>query len=78
MAGLIFSKEYPIVTINDIARIAKVDKSTVSRALQNSKRISKAVREKIQQLAKELNYYPNASAYSLRKKINHSSSLVLP
>ncbi|MBU1077547.1 MAG: LacI family transcriptional regulator [Spirochaetes bacterium] len=65
-------------TINDIARIAGVDKSTVSRALNNSERISKKVREKIKKIAKELNYYPNASAYSLRKKVNRSIAVVFP
>lgn len=67
-----------MVTINDIAKIAGVDKSTVSRALNNSERISKKVREKIKKIAQDLNYYPNASAYSLRKKMNRSIAIVLP
>lgn len=33
---------------------------------------------RIQKIARELNYYPNASAYSLKKKMNHSIALVLP
>ncbi len=67
-----------MVTINDIAKIVGVDKSTVSRALNDSERISKKVRDKIKKIAKDLKYYPNASAYSLRKKVNRSIAVVLP
>ena len=67
-----------LTTINDIAKKLGVDKSTVSRALNDNKRISKKVREKVQKAAKKLNYFPNASAYSLRKKMNRSLAIVMP
>ncbi len=67
-----------IITLKDIARIAGVDISTVSRALNNSERISKPVREKIHKIAKELNYVPNASAFSLKKKMNRAIAIVTP
>jgi len=53
------------ITIRDIAKIAKVAPSTVSRALNNKGRMSNATRERIRQLAQELGYHPNISAKSL-------------
>jgi len=53
------------VTIKDIARIANVSHTTVSRALNNSPFIKQETRIKIQALAKEMNYLPNYNARSL-------------
>lgn len=56
------------VTINDIAKAAKVSPSTVSRTIANNPRISERTREKIYKLMKEMNYHPNMIARSLAKK----------
>lgn len=56
------------VTINDIAKAAKVSPSTVSRTIANNPRISERTREKIFKLMKEMNYHPNMIARSLAKK----------
>ncbi|WP_125153550.1 LacI family DNA-binding transcriptional regulator [Clostridium rectalis] len=53
------------VTIKDIARIANVSHTTVSRALNNSPFINEETKAKIMTIAKELNYVPNFSAKSL-------------
>lgn len=53
------------ITIKDIAKAANVSYSTVSRALKNSPKISAKTIEKIQRIAKELNYIPNAVAREL-------------
>ena len=53
------------ITIKDVARAANVSYSTVSRALKNSPKISAKTIEKIQRIAKELNYIPNAVAREL-------------
>ncbi len=53
------------ITIFDIARIAKVSHSTVSRALNNSPLISEKTREKIKTIAEELHYTPNMAAKNL-------------
>ena len=53
------------VTIKDIAKIANVSHTTVSRALNNSPYINEETKAKIKTLAKELNYVPNYSAKSL-------------
>lgn len=53
------------VTIKDIAKLANVSHTTVSRALNNSPYINEETKSKILELAKELNYVPNYSAKSL-------------
>ncbi|WP_077859160.1 LacI family DNA-binding transcriptional regulator [Clostridium sp. BL-8] len=53
------------VTIKDIAKIANVSHTTVSRALNNSPYINEDTKIKIKTLAKELNYVPNYNAKSL-------------
>lgn len=53
------------VTIKDIARLAQVSHTTVSRALNDSPLINTETKEKIKQLAQELGYTPNFSAKSL-------------
>lgn len=53
------------VTIKDIALVAGVSHSTVSRALNDSPRISDATKDKIKNLAKLMNFEFNAGARSL-------------
>lgn len=53
------------ITIKDIARIAKVSHTTVSRALNDSPLINDKTKNKIKKIAEELNYSPNVNAKSL-------------
>jgi len=50
------------VTLNDVAREADVAVSTVSRALSNPERVSRATREHVQAVARRLGYQANRSA----------------
>ncbi|MBU2870755.1 LacI family DNA-binding transcriptional regulator [Colwellia sp. E2M01] len=59
----------------DIAFRAGVSQSTVSRALRNSPLVNEATREKIQAIAKELNYKVDKNASSLRSQ--HSDTIAL-
>ncbi|RYX85536.1 LacI family transcriptional regulator [bacterium] len=53
------------VTQQDIANIAGVHKMTVSDALKGTGRVDPSTRERIQQIARELNYVPNPAARAL-------------
>lgn len=53
------------VTIYDIARLAKVSKSTVSRVITNRTNISEAARERVLEAIKTLNYQPSKLARAL-------------
>ena len=53
------------VSIKDIARAAGVSHSTVSRALGDSPLVSAGTKERIQLLAREMGYSPDAQARSL-------------
>ena len=54
------------ITMKDIAEALGVSIATVSRALNNSSRISEKRRKEIQEYAKEHNFLPNAIAETLR------------
>lgn len=53
------------VSIKDIARVADVSHSTVSRALSDSPLVSAETKSRIQDLAREMSYSPDAQARSL-------------
>ena len=62
----------------DIARLAGVHASTVSRALAGSPLVAKSVREKILRIARSQGYKVNAAARSLRLQRTESVSVVIP
>ncbi len=67
-----------VQTLDDIARLAKVSKSTVSRALNDSPLLSQKTKERIQTLAKKHNFSINASARNLRVQQSHTIAFVTP
>jgi DNA-binding LacI/PurR family transcriptional regulator len=62
----------------DIARLAGVSTSTVSRALADSPLIPAALREEIVNLAQAHGYVVNQSARSLRLRKTHTINIVIP
>jgi DNA-binding LacI/PurR family transcriptional regulator len=54
-----------VPTIYDIARVANVSKSTVSRVLNNQQNISEEARSRVLKAMEELNYHPNKLARAL-------------
>jgi LacI family transcriptional regulator len=65
-------------TLKDIATILGVSTATVSRALRDSYEIGPATKKKVAELAKQLNYFPNPYASSLRKGRSKTIAVVLP
>ncbi|QFY63780.1 LacI family transcriptional regulator (plasmid) [Rhizobium grahamii] len=62
----------------DVARLAGVAISTVSRALANPGRVNEKTRQKIDAAAKQLGYTPNAMARGLRVGKSNIIMIVLP
>lgn len=60
----------------EIAYLAGVSQPTVSRALRGSKSVSKATREKIEAIARQLNYTVDKNASSLRTQRSNTLALL--
>jgi DNA-binding LacI/PurR family transcriptional regulator len=69
-------KTTPVRTICDIARLAGVSKSTVSRALNDSPLIGDETKDRVRALAREHKFVMNASARRLSLKQSHVIGLM--
>src|SRR5690606_27812202 len=74
----VFMSDKRMQTIKDIAQLANVSKSTVSRALNNSQLISQETRDRIQAIAREHNFRINAPARNLSLRQSRTIALVTP
>lgn len=66
------------VTIKDVARIAGVDPSTVSRVIADNPRISEKTKEKVLKVMAELDFHPNAIARSLANRSTKTIGVIMP
>ncbi len=65
-------------TIKDIAKIAGISYSSVSRALNGLKGVSEETRQRVKKIAEEMEYTPNAVARGLVQKQTGTLGLILP
>lgn len=66
------------ITIKDVAKLAGVSPSTVSRTCANHPSISNETKEKVRKAMDELGYEPNFQASNLASKISKTIGIVLP
>lgn len=66
------------VTIKDVAKMANVAPSTVSRVIANSPRISEKTKQKVKEAMDKLGYHPNFIARSLASQSTQAIGLVMP
>ena len=66
------------LTINEIAKIAKVTKGTVSKALNDRPGVSPKKKEEILNIANKLGFEPHAAARALARKKTSTIGLVIP
>lgn len=74
-AGYMSTKKY---TIRDVARIAGVSVSSVSRYLKDPASIKPVAAVAVQEAIKELNYVPNPYAQNLKKENSKIIAILLP
>lgn len=66
------------ITIDEIAKIAGVSTTTISRVLNNKPDVSPETREKILTIISEYDFMPNAFAKAISLQKSHSIGLLIP
>lgn len=66
------------ITIKDIAKMANVSCTTVSRVLNNKPDVKEDTRKKVLQIIEENNFQPNAFAQAISSKRSNCVALVIP
>ena len=66
------------VTVQDLAELAGVSTASVSRALNNSGRVSADVRRRVHEVAERVGYVPHAAARALASQSTHTIGAVVP
>ena len=67
-----FQEEQLMITIKDIAKLAGVSQSTVSKALNDRSDVSLETKTRILEIVKESNFTPNAFGKALKKKASEN------
>ncbi len=67
-----------MLTIKEVAELAGVSKSTVSRVLNNNGYVSEDTRKRIEKVIQESGYSPSAAAITLSKREGSTIGVVIP
>jgi LacI family transcriptional regulator len=67
-----------MATLEEIARLSKTSRSTVSRVINDDPHVSQATRDRVMAMVRQLNYHPNLAARSLVDGRTHVLGLVIP
>jgi len=67
-----------VPTIKDVAKVADVSVTTVSRVLNNRGYISDSMKQKVHDAMKQLNYQPNEIARSLYRRKSNIIGIIVP
>jgi LacI family transcriptional regulator len=65
-------------SMKDVAERAKVSTATVSHVINRTRYVSDETRGRVLQAMRELNYYPNLAARSLRSQKSNTIGLIVP
>lgn len=65
-------------TLEEVAKLAGVSRSTVSRVVNDHPNVRPEVRERVWEVIKEVDYHPNRAARSLASRRSKIISLVIP
>ncbi|RCW77179.1 LacI family DNA-binding transcriptional regulator [Saliterribacillus persicus] len=66
------------VTIKDVAKIAGVAPSTVSRVIADNPRISMDTKKRVRKAMKDLGYHPNVNARNLAVRSSQAIGVIMP
>lgn len=66
------------ITISDVAKVANVSASTVSRVLNNTSYVGAKTRERVEKAIEQLEFIPDADAQSLKTNSTHTIGLLVP
>jgi DNA-binding LacI/PurR family transcriptional regulator len=66
------------ITQKDIAKVCKVSRETVTKALQDHPKIARETKARIQAMAEKMGYIPNYYARNLASKKNKTIGIIVP
>lgn len=71
-------QRHTVHTISDVARLAGVSITTVSRVLNHNENVSKVTKKKVMKIIQELDYIPNELARGLATSSSNSIGILIP
>ena len=70
-------EENSLITIHDVARLARTSTATVSQTLNRPDRVAAKTRRRVLAAIQKLKYYPNLHARSLASRVSHTLGIIV-